>query len=240
MIADPSVFATPSEATDLAPTRETATEGFEGLTDEALAADDAEDAWPAAGSTDTIDWSVPSEWGQGPIADESSDDEAASAGEGVDAAIIPLTSVPSGDDLDGATDDDPGDPSDVSAAPGDARLDEESPHGDEPDGAADLGPTAPGTEPAPIDEPAGIPDLEPTASLTYASAGAATNGHRRGTIDWTGPVHTVDEHVHTAGDILEASAATALPTDTDRPAPATGSELARLLAKVEARLRDYD
>jgi len=41
-------------------------------------------------------------------------------------------------------------------------------------------------------------------------------------------------------DIMEASAATALPTAGDRPAPAAGSELARLLSKVEARLRYYE
>jgi hypothetical protein len=77
-----------------------------------------------------------------------------------------------------------------------------------------------------------------TTGSTEPSAGATD---RRPLIDWTGPTRIVEDRVRTSDDILAASAATALPTATvDRPAPAAGSELSRLLAKVEARLREYD
>ena len=247
MIADPSVFATPVSPADVPPTSEATTEGFEALTDEALATNGVEGAWPGNDTTDTIDWSVPSEWGQGPIADEDRDDESPTGLSDEEADVIPLASVGSHDGLDDTDEDDEGpvtitdetDPPDHTAF-GDGPTNGEGPDdGADPDVAAmDSGSALPDL--APIDEPAGIPEFEPTASLSYATAGAAPNGHRPSAIDWTGPVHTVDEHVHSAGDILEASAATALPTASDRPAPAAGSELARLLAKVEARLRDYD
>ena len=251
MIADPSVFATPSSNGGAAPPRDVTTDGFEALTDEALAANDDDMSWPGDDTTDTIDWSVPSEWGKGPIADDDSDDLESTAE--VDAEVIPLTSVGSDDDLADTVEDDerPVAATDETDPPDGTVLDDEPTDdvgpADDPDDERRrrhrrrAGPLRPAfADLAPIDEPAGIPELEPTASLSYATAGAATNGHRPGAIDWTGPVHTVDEHVHTADDILEASAATALPTSTDRPAPAAGSELARLLAKVEARLRDYD
>ena len=248
MIADPSVFAPPTSHGASVPSPDT-TEGFEALTDEALAANGDDTSWPGGDMTDTIDWSVPSEWGKGPIADDDGDGLEPIAEE--DAEVIPLTSVEPEDGLADAAEDDewPEATTDENDPPEGTALDAEPTNDDDPDpdpgadhdtdvAAADSGP--PPTHLAPIDAPADIPELEPTASLSYATAGAATNGHRPGTIDWTGPVHTVDEHVHTADDILEASAATALPSPTDRPAPAAGSELARLLAKVEARLRDYD
>ena len=55
-------------------------------------------------------------------------------------------------------------------------------------------------------------------------------------IDWTGQGGRVDERVRSSDDILRVSEVTALPSSGE----AGGSELARLLAKVEARLRDYD
>jgi hypothetical protein len=48
----------------------------------------------------------------------------------------------------------------------------------------------------------------------------------------------VNEQVRTSDDIMKASDATALPSAVADPA--AGSELSRLLAKVEARLREYD
>jgi hypothetical protein len=84
------------------------------------------------------------------------------------------------------------------------------------------------------------PEREHADALAYVGAAAAAGGQRRSIIDWSGPVRTVEAQVRTNEDILEASAATALPTGGDRPAPAAGSELARLLAKVEARLREYE
>jgi hypothetical protein len=92
---------------------------------------------------------------------------------------------------------------------------------------------------ADADAPEFADELTVTVSTgsTDPSAGATD---RRPLIDWTGPTRIVEDRVRTSDDILAASAATALPTATvDRPAPAAGSELARLLSKVEARLRDY-
>ena len=63
--------------------------------------------------------------------------------------------------------------------------------------------------------------------------------HRRPVIDWSGAGHAVEEQVRTSDDILAASEATALPEPVAAAATG-GSELARLLAKVEARLREYD
>ncbi len=253
MIADPSVFATPTSNGGAAPSRDITTDGFEALTDEALAGND-DMSWPGDDTTETIDWSVPSDWGKGPIADDADDLESTAE---VDAEVIPLTSVGSDDDFADTVEDDerPVAATGETDPPEGTVLDDEPTDGVGPtddtdtdtdgdsDSDTDVAPARSGPPPAdvaPLDAPAGIPELEPTASLSYATAGAPTNGRRPGAIDWTGPVHTVDEHVHTADDILEASAATALPTPTDRPAPAAGSELARLLAKVEARLRDYD
>jgi hypothetical protein len=70
----------------------------------------------------------------------------------------------------------------------------------------------------------------------FAGAGAPAHVGSHSPIDWTGQGGRVDERVRSSDDILRASEATALPVaDTTG-----GSELARLLAKVEARLRDYD
>ena len=70
----------------------------------------------------------------------------------------------------------------------------------------------------------------------FAGAGAPAHVGSHSPIDWTGQGGRVDERVQSSDDILRASEATALPVaDTTG-----GSELARLLAKVEARLRDYD
>lgn len=96
--------------------------------------------------------------------------------------------------------------------------------------------------PAPPDSlhpgPSAAPDAPAPSHLTPAPepamAGAAL-GHSS-LIDWTGQGGRVDEHVRNSEDILRASEATALPSE----GAAGGSELARLLAKVEARLRDYD
>lgn len=140
-----------------------------------------------------------------------------------------------------------GDFADLPPFPG--RIDEpaheapSAPYAPEPfSPAADL---QPGPSPSPAGDRSpggyGVPDLAPLEADAYSFAGAPAPGRsRRSVIDWSGPIHTVDEHVKSAEDILEASAATALPTPSDRPAPTGGSELARLLAKVEERLRDYD
>jgi hypothetical protein len=94
--------------------------------------------------------------------------------------------------------------------------------------------------PAGTDAPAFADELTVTVSTGTTDPGAGATD-RRPLIDWTGPTRIVEDRVRTSDDIMAASAATALPTATvDRPAPAAGSELARLLAKVEARLRDYD
>jgi hypothetical protein len=103
------------------------------------------------------------------------------------------------------------------------------------------GPSAVPSAPAvrsPDAEPAPLPE----EVYSFAGAAPAADGTaRRSVIDWTGPARIVEDEVRTSDDILAASAATALPTVTeDQPAPVAGSELARLLAKVEARLRDYD
>jgi hypothetical protein len=94
--------------------------------------------------------------------------------------------------------------------------------------------------PAGTDATAFADELTVTVS-TGSNDPSARSTDRRPLIDWTGPTRIVEDRVRTSDDILAASAATALPTATvDRPAPAAGSELARLLSKVEARLRDYD
>jgi hypothetical protein len=70
----------------------------------------------------------------------------------------------------------------------------------------------------------------------FAGAGAPVLDDHRSPIDWTGQGGRVDERVTSSDDILRVSEATALPLAADTG----GSELARLLSKVEARLRDYD
>ena len=70
----------------------------------------------------------------------------------------------------------------------------------------------------------------------FAGAGAPMAVDHNSPIDWTGQGGRVDERVQSSDDILRASEATVLPVaDTTG-----GSELARLLSKVEARLREYD
>lgn len=81
---------------------------------------------------------------------------------------------------------------------------------------------------------AAAPSPSSAPAPAFVGAGApVTDTHSP--IDWTGQGGRVDERVSTSDDILRASEATALPT-----AGEGGSELARLLAKVEARLRDYE
>ncbi len=80
------------------------------------------------------------------------------------------------------------------------------------------------------------PALAGVGPASSAAVGASAEAHRASPIDWTGQGGRVDERVQTSDDILRASEATALPL----AGAAGGSELARLLAKVEARLRDYD
>ena len=70
------------------------------------------------------------------------------------------------------------------------------------------------------------------------AAAAAPASSARALIDWTGQGRAVNEQVRTSDDIMKASDATALPSAAADPA--AGSELSRLLAKVEARLREYD
>ncbi len=74
----------------------------------------------------------------------------------------------------------------------------------------------------------------PAQTPEPAMAGAGLVG-QRSPIDWTGQGGRVDERVRSSEDILRVSEATALPAD----GAVGGSELARLLAKVEERLRDY-
>lgn len=97
-------------------------------------------------------------------------------------------------------------------------------------GRADVAPEAPwvGDDP---DTPVTAPVEDPERELVTAA-------HRRPVIDWTGAGRSVEEQVRSSDDILAASDATALPEPV--VAATGGSELARLLAKVEARLRDYD
>ncbi len=86
----------------------------------------------------------------------------------------------------------------------------------------------------------------PAPERVEASVGAAEARH---VIDWTGTGRKIDERVRTSDDIMRASEATALPVGVGASsngngngsdAGVPGSELARLLSKVEARLRDYD
>jgi hypothetical protein len=78
-----------------------------------------------------------------------------------------------------------------------------------------------------------------TPAFAGATASASTTSTSpKALIDWTGQGRPVNEQVRSSDDIMKASEATALPTAAVDPT--AGSELARLLAKVEARLRDYD
>jgi hypothetical protein len=97
------------------------------------------------------------------------------------------------------------------------------------------------TPPRPVDD---APDhFVGTEARTPAFAGATAAASSASTapkalIDWTGQGGRVNEQVRSSDDIMKASEVTALPTAAVDPT--AGGELARLLAKVEARLRDYD
>jgi hypothetical protein len=82
----------------------------------------------------------------------------------------------------------------------------------------------------------GFISAPPTPACAGAGAGAPSHAGHGSPIDWTGQGGRVDERVQSSDDILRVSEATALPLGGDTG----GSELARLLSKVEARLRDYD
>lgn len=82
------------------------------------------------------------------------------------------------------------------------------------------------------------PSFSDRSEPAFAGAGAPV-GHAS-PIDWTGQGGRVDERVKSSDDILRASEATALPSVGAVGGGDGGTELARLLAKVEARLRDYD
>jgi len=96
------------------------------------------------------------------------------------------------------------------------------------------GPTAPTADDP---DPFGIDQyIAAPAEPAFAGAGAPIQEDHRSPIDWTGQGGRVDERVRSSDDILRVSEVTALPVAGDTG----GSELARLLSKVEARLRDYD
>jgi len=224
LISDPSVFALPTERD--------ASNGFEALTDDALsshAANGSPTAWTPNGATSdedpVSDWSVPSDWSVFPGRPDSASSKERTPVEGEGIPLAP--------------------PGTERTTDGHRGGDTEPPHGfaqpapsDDP-GDADS--AAAPTRPDPPDlDPVDAPQiLHPAEAMSFAGA-VAQNGDRPSLIDWSGPTPTIDERVRSADDIMEASAATALPTAGDRPAPAAGSELARLLSKVEARLRDYE
>jgi hypothetical protein len=86
-------------------------------------------------------------------------------------------------------------------------------------------------------DPFGVdPYISAPPEPAFVGAGAPMEADHRSPIDWTGQGGRVDERVKSSDDILRVSEATALPG----AAETGGSELARLLSKVEARLRDYD
>lgn len=89
-----------------------------------------------------------------------------------------------------------------------------------------------------VDDYISAPSFSDTPEHAFAGAGAPA-GHAS-PIDWTGQGGRVDERVKSSDDILRASEATALPSVGAVGDGDGGTELARLLAKVEARLRDYD
>ena len=108
---------------------------------------------------------------------------------------------------------------------------------DRPDGGRTVGEDHDPTRPD-ADVPDDLAGVD-TRTPAYAGAAAAsTAGSARALIDWTGQGRPVNERVQSSDDIMRASDATALPSAAVDPA--AGGELARLLAKVEARLRDYD
>jgi hypothetical protein len=112
---------------------------------------------------------------------------------------------------------------------------------DDPAPSAGIAPTAPEVDEPPaidIDDYISAPSLTNRPEPAFAGAGAPV-GHAS-PIDWTGQGGRVDERVKSSDDILRASEATALPSIGAVGGGDGGSELARLLAKVEARLRDYD
>ncbi len=86
-------------------------------------------------------------------------------------------------------------------------------------------------------DPYGVdPYISAPPEPAFVGAGAPMPEGHRSPIDWTGQGGRVDERVTSSDDILRVSEVTALPVAGDTG----GSELARLLSKVEARLRDYD
>jgi hypothetical protein len=102
------------------------------------------------------------------------------------------------------------------------------------------------TDAPPVEPLADEPDpygLDPFISAppepAFVGAGAPITVDHHSPIDWTGQGGRVDERVQTSDDILRVSEATAL-TVADDTGGSGGTELARLLSKVEARLRDYD
>jgi hypothetical protein len=242
---------TPARADDeLALSAHTAA-GLESLDDLAPADDPVAGAVPA-----TDEWSEPAALTDDTtgVADQDEAPEGSEPLVGLAGSGIPV--APAGDDTHGFPFDDPYDGfGDLPPFPGRPDHDADLP----PIVAAPFDPPRPeplphvameelhlGSPAADIDRPppGGFgPDAAPVEADAFSFAGsvAGANGARRSLIDWSGPVHSVDEQVRTSDDILKASAATALPTaEVDRPAPAGGSELARLLAKVEERLREYD
>ena len=91
------------------------------------------------------------------------------------------------------------------------------------------------TEPAPVDRAPNRTEARTPAYAGSAPAPAtASNSALPHRLDRPG--RPVDEQVRTSDDIMRASDVTALPTAAADPA--AGTELARLLAKVEARLRE--
>ena len=86
------------------------------------------------------------------------------------------------------------------------------------------------------DPSASTPTSPPRPSRRSSAPGPRCPSATNSPIDWTGQGGRVDERVTSSDDILRVSEATALPVAGDTG----GSELARLLSKVEARLRDYD
>jgi hypothetical protein len=86
-------------------------------------------------------------------------------------------------------------------------------------------------------DPHGVdPYISAPPEPAFVGAGAPIPAGHNSPIDWTGQGGRVDERVKSSDDILRVSEATALTVAGDTG----GSELARLLSKVEARLRDYD
>ena len=102
-----------------------------------------------------------------------------------------------------------------------------------PEPTVEPDPTA-GPDPLGVDQFISAPDLAMAGAGSTPPTASAATGRHRSPIDWTGQGGRVDERVRSDDDIMRVSEATAL-----TPAEG-GSELARLLSKVEARLREYD